>query len=130
LFAYQDSVNGDHLRVRWIRHASCPTGSWITLHAIQTDLPDLPCQGYTITTSGIVTAVLSDGFYLESADSTLNDFAESWDSNTCTSEGIFVYTPTGLPSNAVLKNHIEAIEIVHKSSNSDRADTLPSTLHL
>jgi hypothetical protein len=103
--------------------ATCTTGSWITIHAIQTDLPDSPCLGYTVTTTGIVTAVLSDGFYLENSNSTLNGFSESWDSDTCTSEGIFVYTPSGLPSNAVLKNHLEVVGVVQKSNNSDRAGT-------
>ncbi|MDR3727348.1 MAG: Ig-like domain repeat protein [Terracidiphilus sp.] len=103
--------------------ATCTTRSWITIHAIQTDLPDSPCLGYTVTTTGIVTAVLSDGFYLENSNSTLNGFSENWDSDTCTSEGIFVYTPSGLPANAVLNNHLEVVGVVQKSNNSDRAGT-------
>jgi hypothetical protein len=71
------------------------TVATVNIHDIQTNLPSSPCLGDTVTTSGIVIAVLSDGFYIENS---------SMDSDVCTAEGIFVYTPSGVPSNAVLKN--------------------------
>lgn len=51
-----------------------------------------PYQGQSVTTTGIVIAVLSDGFYIENSS--------GWDSDTCTSEGTYVYT--GSSSSTVL----------------------------
>lgn len=110
--------------VRRAQAASCTTSSWTSLHSIQTGLPDSPCLGYTVTTSGIVTAVLSDGFYIESAGSTLDSKAESWDNDTCTSEGIFVYTPTVTPSSLVaLKEHVQVVGLVQYSNTSSHPGT-------
>ena len=44
----------------------------INIHAIQTDLPNSPYMGDSVTTEGIVIAVLSDGFYIENSSSTSN----------------------------------------------------------
>jgi len=52
------------------------------IHKISVDLPASPYLGQTVTTTGIVIAVLSDGFYSENPSS---DF----DQNTCRSEGIY-----------------------------------------
>ncbi len=95
---------------------SSTSSTTVDIHAIQTDLPDSPYLGCEVTTTGVVIAVLSDGFYIENPSS---DF----DSDTCTSEGIFVYTPTGVPSNAVLQNSLTVTGIVEKSNDSDRAGT-------
>lgn len=102
--------------------ASCTSGSWISIHAIQTSSP---CTGSTVTTTGIVTAVLSDGFYIENSDSASKDtYNESWDSNTCTSEGIFVYTPTATASTLVaLKEHVEVTGMVAVSNSGPEPGT-------
>jgi len=63
-----------------------------------------------------VIAVLSDGFYIENPSS---DF----DSNVCTAEGIYVYTPTGVPSNAVMQNSVTVTGVVEASNNSSYAGT-------
>jgi len=92
----------------------CFTGSaraaTVDIHAIAVDLPASPYLGQTVTTTGIVIAVLSDGFYIENAS--------SWDSNTCSSEGIYVYTPTGVPSNAVSGNSLTVTGLVQASNSS------------
>ena len=88
----------------------------VDIHAIQIDLPNSPYLGKSVTTTGIVIAVLSDGFYIENLSS---DF----DQNTCTSEGIYVYTPAGLPSNAVTGNSVTVTGVVQASNSSSYAGT-------
>jgi len=81
-------------------------------------------MGDYVTTSGVVIAVLSDGFYIESSGSTLDTYAESWDSDTCTSEGIYVYTGTGnVPSSVGLKTHVLVYGLVQASNNSSYGGT-------
>jgi predicted extracellular nuclease len=72
----------------------CGTG-WaqtaVDIHAIAVNMPASPylysTYGSNVSTTGIVIAVLSDGFYIENPNL---DF----DSNMCSSEGIYVYTGT------------------------------------
>lgn len=68
----------------------------VNIHAIQTDLPNSPYMGDSVTTEGIVTAVLADGFYIENSSSASNCTAVAtlncWDNSVATAEGIFVYT--------------------------------------
>ncbi|GGG91861.1 Ig-like domain repeat protein [Silvibacterium dinghuense] len=90
--------------------------STVNIHAIQIDLPSSPYLGDTVTTTGIVIAVLSDGFYIENP-------AADFDSNVCTAEGIYVYTPTGVPSNAVLENSVTVTGVVQASNSSSYAGT-------
>jgi uncharacterized protein len=75
----------------------------VDIHAIQTNLPNSPYLGQTVTTTGIVIAVLSDGFYIENS---------TMDSDICTAEGIYVFTPGGVPSNAVLQNSLTVTGVV------------------
>jgi uncharacterized protein len=105
--------------------STCTSGSWISIHAIQTSSP---CVGSTVTTTGIVTAVLSDGFYIQNSDSSSKDsFNESWDSDTCTSEGIFVYTPSlsssTLASMLSSGYHVEVTGLVQDSNTSPHPGT-------
>jgi len=98
---------------------SSTTSTTLDIHAIQSYTSGAyvsPYQTCMVTTTGVVIAVLSDGFYLENPSS---DF----DQDTCTSEGIYVYTPTGVPSNAVLQNSLTVTGIVQSSNSSDRAGT-------
>lgn len=76
----------------------------VLIHAIMTGMPGSPYLGQTVTTTGVVIAVLGDGFYLESAS--------GWDADPCTSEGIYVYTPHGVPSNAVVGNSLTVTGVV------------------
>jgi len=85
------------------------------IHKISVDLPASPYLGQTVTTTGIVVAVLSDGFYIENPSS---DF----DQNTCSSEGIYVYTGTGnVPTNAVLGYSLTVTGLVESSNSSNYA---------
>jgi len=98
---------------------TCSSSSTTTadIHAIQSYSSGTyvsPYQGCMVTTTGVVIAVLTDGFYLENTTS-------GFDSDTCTAEGIYVYTPTGLPSNAVLQNSLTVTGIVQSSNSSNRA---------
>jgi|GEM_PF-1632034 len=98
---------------------SSTSATTVDIHAIQsysTGTYISPYQTCMVTTTGVVIAVLSDGFYLENSSS-------GFDSDTCTSEGIYVYTPTGVPSNAVLQNQLTVTGIVQSSNSSDRAGT-------
>jgi len=88
----------------------------VNIHAIQTDLPSSPYLAQSVTTTGIVIAVLSDGFYIENADA---DF----DSNVCTAEGIYVYTPTGVPSNVAMQASVTVTGVVQASNQSSYAGT-------
>ncbi len=88
----------------------------VDIHAIQINLPQSPYLNKSITTTGIVIAVLSDGFYIENPTA---DF----DSNVCTAEGIYVYTPSGVPSNAVVENSVTVTGVVEASNSSSYAGT-------
>jgi hypothetical protein len=100
--------------------------SWTEIHTIQAfdSSKTSPYMGDDVTTTGIVIAVLSDGFYIEDSGSTLDGYSESWDSDTCTSEGIYVYTGTGnVPSTVVLKAHVLVYGLVEASNSSSYGGT-------
>jgi uncharacterized protein len=86
------------------------------IHAIQTGLPASPYLDKSVTTSGIVIGVLSDGFYIENPDT-------DWDSSVATAEGIFVYTPSGVPANAVVGYDVKVTGTVQASNTSSYAGT-------
>jgi hypothetical protein len=88
----------------------------VNIHGIQTDLPNSPYLNDQVTTTGIVIGVLSDGFYIENPES-------SWDSNDCTAEGIYVYTPSGVPTNAVSGYSLTVTGTVEASNSSNYAGT-------
>jgi hypothetical protein len=96
--------------------ASSWSQTTVNIHAIQTDLPSSPYLAQSVTTTGIVIAVLTDGFYIENADA-------NFDSNICTAEGIFVYTPSGVPSNATLQTSLTVTGVVEASNQSGYAGT-------
>jgi hypothetical protein len=86
----------------------------VNIHAISVDMPSSPYLGQTVTTTGIVIAVLSDGFYIENQS--------NWDTNTCSSEGIYVYTPSITPSSFVaLQQSVTVTGLVEASNNSSHA---------
>lgn len=89
--------------------------SSVDIHSIQVDLPSSPYLGIDVSTSGIVTAVLPDGFYIENS---------TMDQNVCSAEGIFVYTGKGnVPSTVALKDAVTVTGIVTASNNSAYAGT-------
>lgn len=64
------------------------------IHDIQGAQHSSPLVGQTVTIQGIVTAVDSNGFYIQESDATA-------DANVATSEGIFVFTSSA-PNNMVV----------------------------
>jgi len=64
-----------------------------------------PFTGMTVSTSGIVTAVTNNGFFLQTPDASI-------DSDPFTSEGIFVFTSSAPPGAAVVGNSVQVIGTV------------------
>jgi hypothetical protein len=98
-------------------HASCSSNTATTanIHAISVDLPGSPYLNCEVTTTGIVIAVLSDGFYIENQS--------GWDSNTCSSEGIYVYTGATTPASLgiALQQSVTVTGLVEASNSSSYA---------
>ncbi len=67
-----------------------------TIAAIQGSGDVSPLNGSTVTTSGIVTARTTDGFFLQ--------MAPPGDGNTTTSDGLFVFTNSAPPADASVGN--------------------------
>jgi uncharacterized protein len=66
------------------------------IHDIQGDGLQTPLAGQDVSTSGIVTGVKANGFFLQAPDA-------EWDNNPATSEGIYVFTAS---APAVLKGDL------------------------
>ncbi|WP_420239528.1 Ig-like domain repeat protein [Telmatobacter bradus] len=75
-------------------------------------MPASPYLNCEVTTTGIVIAVLTDGFYIENAS--------GWDSNTCSSEGIYVYTGSTTPTSLgiVPQQSVTVTGLVEASNSS------------
>ena len=81
-------------------HAHAANNRALTpIHDIQGDGPLSPFAGQTVMTSGIVTALRSNGFFLQAPD------AEA-DADSNTSEAIFVFTGAALPAAAARGNRV------------------------
>jgi predicted extracellular nuclease len=77
----------------------------VAIHAIQgqkstTASTVSPYAGQQVTTTGVVTTVLSTGFFIQSRDSDA-------DSDPLTPEGVEVYTGSTLPAAAVIGNYVQ-----------------------
>jgi hypothetical protein len=84
--------------------------SLTSIHAIQGDGTVSPLDGQLVTTRGIVTAVYPGfrGFYIQTLE-------QEADSNTSTSQGIFVFmNSASLPSSAVVGNLLQVTGIVNE----------------
>ncbi len=71
--------------------------SLLAIHEIQGSGPTSPLLGQTVTTSGIVTGLKSNGFFIQTPEANV-------DGNPNTSEGIFVFTSSAPPAAAVIGN--------------------------
>ncbi|WP_457422803.1 ExeM/NucH family extracellular endonuclease [Roseateles sp. P5_E7] len=93
------AVGAYNIGLKWennaVQSASCTfkltVGGTVTIPAIQGSGAKSPMDGNTVTTSGIVTKLLNNGFYLQDPDG---------DNDTTTSDGVFVFTST-VPTAAV-----------------------------
>ncbi len=70
------------------------------IHTIQGNGNSSPFAGSAVTTSGIVTGLRSNGFFLQEPDATV-------DADPSTSEGIFVFTSSAPPAAAVVGNNVQ-----------------------
>ena len=71
----------------------------VPIHDVQGAGAESPRAGQSVTTTGIVTGVKSNGFFLQAPD------AEA-DADPATSEGVFVFTSSAPPSAAVVGNRV------------------------
>jgi uncharacterized protein len=69
------------------------------IHTIQGSGSTSPLVGNTVTTTGIVTGLKSNGFFLQAKDSDV-------DADPNTSEGIFVFTSSAPPAAAAIGNEV------------------------
>ncbi|MBX7185203.1 MAG: cadherin-like beta sandwich domain-containing protein, partial [Vicinamibacteria bacterium] len=70
------------------------------IHDIQGPGASSPVVGASVTTTGIVTGVKSNGFFLQEPDATV-------DADPLTSEGIFVFTSSAPPAAVALGNKVQ-----------------------
>jgi len=77
------------------------------IHAIQGNGNTSPFAGNTVTTLGTVTAVKSNGFFLQTPDA-------QTDGDPTTSEGIFVFTSSTPPAAAAIGNYIVVMGLVQE----------------
>ena len=74
--------------------------SLVSISAIQGSGTSSPLVGQTVTTSGIVTAVRTNGFFLQTPDAGV-------DGDPATSEGILVFTSSAPPASALVGNSVQ-----------------------
>ena len=79
----------------------------VAIHDIQGSGDTSPLVGQTVTTSGIVTGLKSNGYFVEAPQA-------EWDANTSTSEGIFVFTSSAPPPAAALGNRVNVTATVQE----------------
>jgi predicted extracellular nuclease len=75
-----------------------PPTDLVTIMQIQGASHTSPLAGQTRTTSGIVTAVAGNGFYIQDA---------TGDGNDATSDGLFVFTGSSLPSSLAVGDSVQ-----------------------
>lgn len=91
------------------------------LHELQGDGAVSPLIGRTVTTTtNIVTALRNTGYFLQASD------AEA-DANASTSEAIFVETPGGLPTEAVVGNALVVTGFVEEFAPASDPSAPPRT---
>jgi predicted extracellular nuclease len=79
-----------------------------------------PLVGTSVTTTGIVTARISSGFFIQTPDANV-------DANSETSEGIFVFTSTPPPADAAVGNLVQVTATVTEFIPSQEPGSAPLT---
>ncbi|MBK9088911.1 MAG: hypothetical protein IPL90_07645 [Holophagales bacterium] len=74
-------------------------GADTPIHDLQGTGASSPFAGQSVTTTGVVTALRTNGFYLQAPDSEA-------DADPATSEGVFVFTSSAPPSTAAVGNRV------------------------
>src|SRR5262249_32946786 len=90
------------------------------IHDIQGNGQNSPLTGNVVTTSGIVTARKSNGFYMQEPDATV-------DADPATSEGVFVFTSSAPPVAATVGNKVSVVGTVQEFIPSADPNQLPVT---
>ncbi len=90
------------------------------IHDIQGSGATSPLAGSAVSTSGIVTGVKSNGFFLQARDANA-------DADPATSEGIFVFTSSAPPASAALGNEVAVSGTVQEFVPSSDPNSPPVT---
>ena len=90
------------------------------IHTIQGSGNTSPLVGQSVTTTGIVTALRSNGFFLQTPDATA-------DADPNTSEGIFVFTSSAPPAAAAIGNSVNVTGTVAEFSPPSDPTSPPLT---
>lgn len=92
----------------------------LAIHDIQGTTEISPVAGKVVQTTGIVTGVSTNGFFIQVPDG-------SADANPNTPEGIFVFTSSAPPAAAALGNSVQVIGTVNEFIPSGDPNSPPST---
>jgi predicted extracellular nuclease len=92
----------------------------LAIHDIQGTGETSPVAGKLVQTTGIVTAVSSNGFFIQVPDSAV-------DSDPNTPEGIFVFTSSAPPATVAIGNSVQVIGTVNEFVPSGDPNSPPST---
>lgn len=95
-------------------------GADVPIHDLQGPGASSPRAGQSVSTTGIVTALRSNGFYLQAPD------AEA-DADPATSEGLFVFTSSAPPPAAAVGNRVRATGTVLEYRPSSDPSSPPLT---
>jgi predicted extracellular nuclease len=90
------------------------------IHNIQGSGSTSPLVGTSVTTTGIVTGLRSNGFFLQQPDATA-------DADPNTSEGVFVFTSSAPPAAAAIGNSVQVTATVQEFIPSQDLHSPPAT---
>ena len=97
-----------------------PPPPTVAIHDIQGPGTTSPMVGQSVSTSGIVTARKSNGFFLQTPDGAV-------DADPNTSEGVFVFTSSAPPASAQVGNEVQVIAKVQEFIPSADVNSPPVT---
>jgi len=92
----------------------------IPIHTIQGNGTTSPLAGQVVTTTGIVTGVKSNGFFVQTPDANI-------DADPNSSEGVFVFTSSAPPAAAARGNLVVVTGLVQEFIPSSDSDSPPAT---
>ena len=92
----------------------------ISINTIQGSGTASPLTGTVVTTTGIVTALRSNGFFLQTPDAGI-------DANPATSEGILVFTSTAPPAAAAIGNSVQVTGTVFEFTSTGNPAVFTTT---
>jgi uncharacterized repeat protein (TIGR01451 family) len=95
-------------------------GAMLKIHDIQGGGATSPFAGQSVTASGIVTAIKSDGFFIQEPDATI-------DNDPKTSEAIFVFTSSAPPAAVAVGNAVTVAGMVAEFKPASDPLSLPLT---